>query len=171
MLGFICRQGPLRLKVENDVSILKLFKEQRSFLQRVQPSPFSAILPQLKPVCFPLCSTQTAWTALENWTDECFIFQTLYSSVYQLAKYSKGLHLAATTSLMPRSKCLGWCGVAAHCVPCKDSHWVTPSPLYYLLWVVLCRALSTPHSILSRVWNAHVLLSRSFGSQSRIDNI
>lgn len=31
MLGFICRQGPLTLKVEKDLSILKLFKEQKIF--------------------------------------------------------------------------------------------------------------------------------------------
>lgn len=44
MLGFICRQGPLRLKIESDLSVLKLFKEQKISPAYVQPSPLSAIL-------------------------------------------------------------------------------------------------------------------------------
>lgn len=38
IMGFICRQGPLKLKIENDLSILKLFKEQKIF-----PLQYSAI--------------------------------------------------------------------------------------------------------------------------------
>lgn len=38
IIVFICRQEPVKLKIENDLSILKLFKEQKLF-----PLQYSAV--------------------------------------------------------------------------------------------------------------------------------
>lgn len=76
LLGFICRQGPMRPKIEKGLSILKLFKEQKLLLHSDQPPPLFVILQQLKAIFPPLFCIQheQCWRVALT---ECFIFQKL----------------------------------------------------------------------------------------------